>query len=116
MFEGFDWSDIFEDRPEIAYASRLDNWITGQGKSRYGRDRNRLMNQFRDVQSHFLSALGSQIRSGSAPTLRFDEWLGNSDMFDFGQYNQNWMARSPTQRGTNTAWMYTPRVRHLLQR
>lgn len=110
------WSDIFEEQPQIAYASRLDNWLTGQGKSRHGRQRNQMMDMFRDVQSHYLSALGNQIRSGQAPTLRFDDWLGDSNQFNFGNfYDQNFMSRSPERRGAANNWMYTPRVRQLLQ-
>ena len=95
--------DIAEEKPELAFLSHLDEKGYGSNK------RNRMRGLFDDAQSHFLSRLGSMIRSGESPNLRFNDFMKNDYNFDraFG-------AMSPYQQGT-TQGQFTPRVRHLLR-
>lgn len=94
--------DLLEERPELAYYSRVGDRY---GNSARGR---RLRSQFRDVHSQFLGALGSQIRGGDMPTLRFNNWL---DDFDF---DRQFYQSGPYGRGSSSMFS-VPKVRHLLR-
>ena len=116
VFQPLDFSgiarDIFDQDHRFAYFSRLDDWIEGQGESRYSRKRNDLRNMFNDVQSYYLADFGRQIRAGKPPNLFFDDWLGSN--FDFGNYyRRNVQSRAPESMGRMSAYAHTPRVRHV---
>ena len=85
-----------------AYSSHLDDQGFGNNKRR------QLRKMFSDVQSQFLGQLGSQIRGGKDPTLRFNNFLEGLD------FNRLYHSTSPFERGTNTN-RFAPRVRSLLR-
>lgn len=61
-------------------------------------------NQFSNIQNRYLGQLGGQITSGSAPTLRFQDFLGN---FDF---QNNFRSLPPGLAGRNTG-RFAPQIR-----
>ena len=95
--------DFLEERPEIAYFSQL------QERGYDAPKRRQLRGLFDDFQSEYLGRLGSQVRQGIAPTLRFDDFLSN---IDFDQYQKSLL---PSERGRGLfSSRFAPRVRHLL--
>lgn len=92
--------DFLEERPEYAIYSHIDELGVSNP------DKEFLRRNQRDFQNEYLGRLGSQIRSGQAPTLRVNDFLGR---FDFNKYLR---SRAPDRmRGAGQA--YTPRIRHL---
>ena len=63
-------------------------------------------NQYRDVYNEFLGALGSQIRGGNAPTLRWTDYLEDYP------FPERYAALSPTQAGRGRQ-QFSPRTRQL---
>ena len=83
------WMDFLEERPDIGFASHLQEKGYGRHKT------DTLRGMFGKIQQNFFGQLGSQVRGGNAPTLRFNDFLKN---LDFDKY---YRGLSPNQKGMN---------------
>jgi hypothetical protein len=95
--------DYLEYEPRAAYYSspasrQFDQG--GEGQRRY------FQNQFQDVYNEFLGSLGSQIRAGQAPTMRWSEYL------DAVPFTERYAALSPEQAGRSRR-RYSPSTRQI---
>jgi hypothetical protein len=95
--------DYLEFEPRAAYySSPASRQFTqgGEGQRRY------FQNQFQDVYNEFLGALGSQIRSGQAPTMRWADYL------DTVPFTERYAGLSPEQAGRSRR-RYSPSTRQI---
>ena len=95
--------DFLELEPTAAYYSSPGGmqFASGnQGQRRY------FQNQFQNVYNEFLGALGSQIRSGQEPTMRWTDYLENVP------FTARYAALSPEQAGRTTR-RYSPNTRQI---
>ena len=81
------FDDLLELNPQATFSSHLSD----QGFNRSQSDA--LRNQFGRVQNDFLSQQYGMIRKGQAPTLRFDDFLGNAD------WGKLYNSLTPFQKG-----------------
>lgn len=81
------FDEFLEEEPRALFFSFQDQF----GPS--PRSREFFRNQFSNIHDEFLGALGSQIRGGELPTLRFSDFLQN---FDFGS---RFASTPPSLRG-----------------
>lgn len=98
--ENSPFRELLDLQPELSYYSRVNEGGFNPSQRRQARD------SFGEVQSQFLGQLGSQIRQGLAPTLRFDDFLEGFDLSGFLK------RQPPSQRGL-FAGSSVPSVRHL---
>ena len=66
------WSDLLEQVPEAAYYSSPAGQSFASGSPR---QRSYFENQFSNIYNAYLGALGSQIREGGMPEMRFQDYL-----------------------------------------
>ena len=95
--------DYLEYEPTAAYYSspRGTSFSGGSpGRRRY------YQNQFQDVYNEFLGALGSQIRQGGEPTMRWTDYLESYP------FTERYAALPPQQAGRTTA-RFNPSTRHI---
>ena len=95
--------DLLELEPTAAYYSSPGGkqFASGnQGQQRY------FQNQFQNVYNEFLGSLGSQIRSGQEPTMRWSDYLENVP------FTARYAALSPEQAGRTTR-RYSPSTRQI---
>ena len=95
--------DLLEENPRFAFFSHLNE----QGFNRP--KRRSIADMFGEVQAEFQGQLGSQIRQGQEPTLRWNNFLENYD------WDQLYFSQPPSQRGNQGFGRFSPRVRHLLR-
>ena len=97
------FADFFEDYPQAAYySSPRGSAFSGQSQNtqRY------YQIQFQNVYNEFLGSLGSQIRSGQEPTMRWSDYLENVP------FTARYAALSPEQAGRTTR-RYSPNTRQI---
>ena len=92
------FSEVLENRPELAYYSHLDD----QGFSEM--KRRRLRGLFSDVQSRFLGQIGGDLRAGRAPTRKWNTFLED---FNWNEYYSNTVP--PSQRNSFLG-RFVPRI------
>jgi hypothetical protein len=91
------WKDILGEFPEAGYAARLQQQTPqGSPQRRYFQPR------YNPIFQEYLGEAGQQILGGGAPTLAFDDFLGNYD------FNRRFRSRAPTERGQGQARFNTP--------
>ena len=84
------------------YSSPTGQAFMGQsaGQERYYRG------QYQDAYNDYLGALGSQIRQGAAPNMRFADYLEDYP------FTERYAALTPQQAGRSTR-QYSPSTRHI---
>ena len=98
-----DWTNFLEKEPASAYYS------SPAGMSFYGQSPNAqrfYQTQFQNIYNEFLGSLGSQIRSGMDPTMRWADYLENVP------FTERYAALSPQQAGRTTR-QYSPGTRQI---
>jgi len=105
------WDDLLEKVPEAAYYSSP----AGQSfASSSPRQKSYFENQFSNIYNAYLGALGTQIREGGMPEMRFQDYLENTNPY---QGNSLFQARygnlTPNQRGDYSAINLAPRTRFM---
>ena len=95
--------DSLESDPRYIYYANVGQQGGGRNRQR------RLRGMFSDVQNQFMGALGQQVLSGQAPTLRFRDWI--RDFENRGGFRD--MDRDFRIRGRQMSGM--PRTRFLLR-
>jgi len=100
-FPGF-FPDFLNEVPESAFFSRIGQFSDSP------RRQNFFQNQFPNVENQFIGAIGSQFRTGQAPSLKFDDFLND---FDFDRLFRD---QSRFQRG-RTSNLFNPSTRFLFQ-
>ena len=105
------WSDLLEQVPVAAYYSSPAGQSFASGSPR---QRSYFENQFSNIYNAYLGALGSQIREGGMPEMRFQDYLENVNPY---QGNSLFQARygslTPNQRGDYSAINLAPRTRFM---
>ena len=81
--------DMLEYKPELAYYSSPAGKTFGKSPSR----RQYFQRSFGDIYNQYLGALGSQIRGGGAPEMKFQDFL-ESDPF-----TKRYTSMTPEMRG-----------------
>jgi len=94
--------DILEDEPKTAFFSRANKFGNTPQRRRFSE------NLFPSVFNRFLGQLGTQIRGGGEPTLRFNDFLDDLD------FEKEFFRQSPTQR-RGFGPTLNPRTRFLVQ-
>lgn len=102
IFKNNPFADLLDEQPRLAFESHLNDIFGGNRRRRRS-----ARNLFPEVQAQFMGRLGSQIRKGGAPTLRFNDFLEGADIE--GRYG----SMSPMERGENTQRYFAPRLRHI---
>ena len=82
--------DMLEYKPELAYFSSPAGKTFAKAPAR----RQFFQRSFGDIYNQYLGALGSQIRGGGAPEMRFQDFL-ESDPF-----TKRYTSMTPEMRGT----------------
>ena len=100
-FLGDTFRNFLEEEPRTAYFSFQDQFGPSQTQQNFFR------NQFQKFHNQFMGNLGSQIRSGEPPTLRFEDFLGG---LDFGQ---EFARTDPFMRGGPRTSLFRPRTRSI---
>ena len=99
------FADILEEEPRTAFFSRTAPFGTSPIRRRFTE------NLFPQVFNRFLGALGTQIRGGETPTLRFEEFLSDPRSFNL----EREFFQQPRARRTGFAPPLAPRTRFLTQ-
>ena len=99
--------EFLEFEPEAAYYSSPAGWA-GQGAFAQGTPNQRryYQNQFQNTYNEFLGALGSQIRGGGEPTMRFTEHLEGIP------WAEKYAALTPEMAGRRTS-RFSPGTRQI---
>ena len=92
--------DFLEYEPLAAYYADPRVSSGSQGQQRY------YQNQFQDVYNEFLGELGSQIKAGQAPTMRWADYL------DTVPFTERYARLSPEQAGRSRR-RYSPSTRQI---
>ena len=95
------FADLLEYEPRGTYLSHVGDQGFNQSQSQA------LRGQFSRVQDDFLAKQYSMIRSGGAPTLRFDDYLGGTD------FSKLYNSLTPYQQGKSNRSLYAPSARYL---
>jgi len=95
--------DYLELEPRAAYYSSPSGMSFSGGST--GRRRH-YQNQFQDVYNQFLGALGSQIRQGGEPTMRWTDYLESYP------FTERYAALPPQQAGRSRR-QFNPSTRHI---
>mgnify|MGYP004453707231 FL=1 len=92
-----------ESEPAAAYySSPRGSAFMGTAPAR----REYYQDQYQNVYNEFLGALGSQIRGGGVPTMKWTDYLEDYP------FTERYAALSPTQAGRGTR-QFSPRTRQL---
>ena len=93
LFETGDnpFSGFLDTTPQAGFFSAF------QPQSQTPNQRRYFQNQFQNIHNEFLGALGSQIRQGQDPTLRFPDFLGGST--GAPTLDQRFRQAAPQERG-----------------
>lgn len=97
------FSEFLDYQPQAAYYSSPKGKSFGQGspnKKRHYQD------SFQDYYNQYLGELGTQLRSGQDPTMRFQDYLANDP------FTERYTAMTPQSRGEYSQ-QYNPRTRFL---
>ena len=97
------FGDFLEYKPEAAYYSSPKGTAFGGGSPAAQQFYER---SFGDIYNQYLGKLGSQIRSGEAPTLKWTEYLEQDPFTD------RYTALPPSQRCSYTG-AYSPTTRRI---
>ena len=92
MNEYSPFSDFLEYQPQAAYFSSPTGQSFGQGSPNR---RRYFQSSFQDYYNQYLGELGAQLRSGRAPTLRFQDYLATDP------FTERYTAMTP-QSSENT--------------
>ena len=97
------FAGILEEEPRTAFFSRANQFGTSPSRRRFSE------NAFPGAFDKFLGQLGTQIKEGKAPDLKFDDFLDNS--FNF----EKEFFQTPRARRRGFAPTVNPRTRFLVQ-
>lgn len=105
------WSEFLEQVPSAAYYSSP----AGQSfASRSPKQRSYFENQFSDIYNAYMGALGTQVRGGDMPTLRFQDYLENTNPYQGNSlFQARYGAQTPSQRADYSAMNLAPRTRFM---
>ena len=104
------WSDFLEQLPTAAYYSSPAGQAFASGSPR---QRSYFENQFQSIYNAYLGALGSQVREGGLPTMRFQDYLENTNPYQGNSlFEARYGAQTPTQRGDFGSYL-APRTRFM---
>ena len=105
------WSDLLEQVPEAAYYSSPAGQSFASGSPR---QRSYFENQFSNIYNAYMGALGAQVREGDMPTLRFQDYLENTNPYQGNSlFQARYGAQTPNQRGDYSAMNLSPRTRFM---
>jgi len=101
------WIDFLDFEPSAAYYSSPSGWTApgAFGKSTPGA-RRYYQNQFQNVYNEFLGTMGTQVREGGRPTMRFGEFLENIP------WAERYAALTPEMAGRTTR-RFSPGTRQI---
>jgi hypothetical protein len=96
--------EYLEEEPRAAYFSYQDQFGKGGQRKYYE-------NEYSDIYNEYLGRLGSQARSGQAPSLRFNEMLSGLN------FNERFRQESQQDRGeAGRRSQFSPALRWFGQR
>lgn len=101
LFDQFDWSSILDEEPRAAYYSYGNQFGKSQNQRKYFED------AFDDIYNQFLGQLGGQVRQGQAPTMKFNDFLGDYN------FDQQYRQMAPSTRYGQPQSTFAPRARFL---
>ena len=104
------FANILEEMPTAAYYSSP----TGQSFAQQSpKKRSYFENQFQDIYNQYLGALGSQLRGGALPTLKFQDYLENANPYSGTDlFTSRFQGMTPMQRGDYYSYI-APRTRFM---
>ena len=97
------FGDFLEYKPEVAYYSSIKG---GQFADQSPAQQQYYEKSFGDVYNQYLGKLGSQIRDGEAPSLKWTEYLEQDP------FTERYTALPPSQKGSFTG-AYSPTTRRI---
>ena len=103
MMQQSPFQDFLEEHPESGYYGYLEGQGFNRSKKRH------LQGLLGQLQQNFMGQLGQQIIQGDAPTKKWMDFVGNTDL------NKLYGSMSPRSRGMSQSSL-TPRTRHLYRR
>jgi len=97
------FSDFLEYQPQAAYYSSPTGRTFGQQSPNR---RRHFQDSFQNYYNQYLGELGSQLRAGQAPTMRFQDYLSTDP------FTERYTAMTPQSRGEYSQ-QYNPRTRFI---
>lgn len=100
MTMGFDFKTILEEEPRATFFSFQNQFGQSPNQRRY------FQNQFQNIHNEYLGTIGSAVRRGETPTLRFGNFLENLP------FTERYTSLPPSLRGDFKS-QFAPRTRFL---
>ena len=104
------FANVLEEMPTAAYySSPTGQSFAGQSP----KQKSFFENQFHNLYNAFLGALGTQLRGGEIPNLRFQDYLETANPYTGTDlFTSRYQGMTPTQRGDYSSYI-APRTRFM---